>query len=163
DNVAKTIEIDATAKAVPCDRRGEAQTDAELAADGDPVNPAKQASIHFFGEIQGYWDRPYDGQWNFALDGGNLGPTIRSCIKRKIHGDNLAGRITLTGPFVALPKVGLDLHGMDFDIPLRKDEEPLRLTLAEVHGWVDLVNDQGAIEKTKALVRGGKEPGEVEV
>ena len=27
-----------------------------------------------------------------------------------------------------------------------------------MRGWVDLVNDQGAIEKTKALVRGGKGP-----
>src|SRR3569623_805151 len=71
--------------------------------------------------------------------------------------------IALRGPCVALPRVELNLHDLDYDIPLSKIEEPVRLTLAEVHGGIDLVNDEGYIEKTKALVQGGKEPGEVMV
>ena len=82
---------------------------------------------------------------------------------RSIGGDDLDGTITLTGPFIASPAVGLDLKNLDFDVPLRANEEPLRLTLAEVHGKIDLVNEQGYIDKTKALIRGGKEPGEVEL
>ena len=39
----------------------------------------------------------------------------------------------------------------------------MRLTHAEVHGDIDLFNEQGSIDRTKALVRGGKEPGEVMV
>jgi hypothetical protein len=73
------------------------------------------------------------------------------------------GTIKLSGPFVASPKVTLDLEGLDFDVPLSQIEEPVRLTLAEVHGDIDLVNEQGSIDRTKALVRGGKEPGEVMV
>src|SRR6185503_143504 len=53
--------------------------------------------------------------------------------------------------------------GVDFDVSLGKTQEPLRLTLAELHGKIDLVNEEGYIEKTKALVRGGKEPGEIEL
>src|SRR5262249_29851775 len=123
---------------------------------------AKRSELHLKGEINGYWDRPYDGSWNLALDAKNLGPTVRSCIKSTAGGDNLNAAITLTGPFVAMPKIGLELHDLDVDVPLRRGEDPLRLTLAEVHGSVDMVNDQGVIEKTRALVRGGKEPGEVE-
>src|SRR6185295_13335665 len=65
--------------------------------------------------------------------------------------------------FVAQPAVGLDLKGVDVDVPIGKTQEPLRLTLAELHGKIDLVNEEGYIEKTKALVRGGKEPGEVDL
>ncbi|MGN6110843.1 MAG: hypothetical protein ACTHU0_37420, partial [Kofleriaceae bacterium] len=92
-----------------------------------------------------------------------LGPTIRSCIDSSVGGDQLAGRITLTGPFIASPAIGLDLENLDVDVPLTAGVEPLRLTLAEVHGKIDLVNEQGYIDKTKALIRGGKEPGEVDL
>jgi TamB, inner membrane protein subunit of TAM complex len=150
--VANTLELDLQARTLPCP------------TEVTPT-PAPQAGaeIHLSGELFNYWDRPYDGAWNLKLDAKNLGPTIRTCIKSTVGGDQLDGTISLTGPFVAQPAVGLDLTGVDVDVPLRKDEEPLRLTLAELHGKIDLVNEEGYIEKTKALVRGGKEPGEVEL
>ncbi|MEO8550066.1 MAG: translocation/assembly module TamB domain-containing protein, partial [Kofleriaceae bacterium] len=150
DYVANTLELDLTARTIPC-----------KSATGGPPKATDGAELHFSGELENYWDRPYDGAWNLALDLKNLGPTLHTCIKSKMGGDNLGGRITLTGPFIALPKVTLDLHGLDYDLPLTATAEPLHLTLAEVHGEVDLVNDQGSIDKTKAQIRGGKEPGEV--
>lgn len=150
DYVANTLELDLEARTLPC------KTPDDMAPD-----PKLGAAIHLTGELHNYWDRPYDGSWNLKLDAKNLGPTIRSCIKSTIGGDNLEGTISLTGPFVASPAIGLDLKNLDFDIPLRANEEPLRLTLTEVHGKIDLVNEQGYIDQTKALIRGGKEPGEV--
>ena len=152
DFVANTLELELSARTLPC------PTPAVPVPD-----PRDGAELHLAGELFNYWDRPYDGAWNLRLDGKNMGPTIRSCIKSTIGGDKLDGTISLTGPFVAQPAVGLDLTGVDFDIPLGKTEEPLRLTLAELHGKIDLVNEEGYIEKTKALVRGGKEPGEIEL
>ncbi|HLL22617.1 MAG TPA: hypothetical protein VK427_10815, partial [Kofleriaceae bacterium] len=146
--IANTLELDLEARTVPC---------------GTTPDPAAGAHLHLFGELNNWFDRPYDGAWNLALDGKNLGPTLRSCIKDNVGGDDLLGRITLTGPFVANPAIGLDLKNLDFDIPLRTGEEPLRLTLAEVQGRIDMVNEQGYIDKTKALIRGGKEPGEVDL
>ncbi|MBA3396632.1 MAG: translocation/assembly module TamB domain-containing protein [Deltaproteobacteria bacterium] len=150
--VANTLELDVQARTLPCATPENASPD-----------PATGAMIRFSGELQNWFDRPFDGAWNLALDVQNFGPTLRSCIKSNIGGDDLHGRITLTGPFIANPAVGLDLKNLDFDVPLRADEEPLRLTLAEVHGRIDMVNEQGYIDKTKALIRGGKEPGEVEI
>jgi hypothetical protein len=152
DYVANTLELDLHAKTIPC-----------KSATGGPPRLEDGADLRFSGELENYWDRPYDGAWNLALDIKNLGPTAHTCIKSKMGGDNLGGRITLTGPFIALPKVTLDLHGLDYDLPLVATADPLHLTLAEVHGEVDLVNDQGSIEQTKAQIRGGKEPGEVMV
>ncbi|MEO8844150.1 MAG: translocation/assembly module TamB domain-containing protein [Kofleriaceae bacterium] len=150
DYVANTLELDLRAKTIPC-----------KSATGGPPRLEDGADLAFSGELENYWDRPYDGAWNLALDIKNLGPTLHTCIKSKLSGDNLGGRITLTGPFIALPKVTLDLHGLDYDLPLISTAAPLHLTLAEVHGEIDLVNDQGSIEKTEAQIRGGKEPGEV--
>ncbi|HEX2687231.1 MAG TPA: translocation/assembly module TamB domain-containing protein [Kofleriaceae bacterium] len=147
--VANTLELDLKARTLPC---------------GPPApEPRDGAELHLSGELTNYWDRPYDGAWNLRLDGKNMGPTIRSCIKPMIGGSQLDGTISLTGPFVAQPAVGLDLTGVDIDVPLGRAEKPLPLTLAELHGKIDLVNEEGYIEKTKALVRGGKEPGEVEL
>ncbi|TMQ11536.1 MAG: hypothetical protein E6J90_34490 [Deltaproteobacteria bacterium] len=152
--IANTLELDLQARTLPC-------------VTGDTTDPSPDpragADLHLAGELFNYWDRPYDGAWNLRLDGKNMGPTIRSCILPTIGGDQLDGTISLTGPFVAQPAVGLDLTGVDFDIPLGKTEAPLRLTLAELHGKIDLVNEEGYIEKTKALVRGGREPGEVDL
>ncbi|MBA3451802.1 MAG: translocation/assembly module TamB domain-containing protein [Deltaproteobacteria bacterium] len=152
DYIANTLELDLQATTVPCTAPGMPRPDRK---DG--------AQLHITGELDGYWDRPYDGAWNLQLDAKNLGPTVRSCIKSTMGGDDLHGTITLTGPFVASPRIGLDLKNLDVAVPLRASEAPLNLTLAEVHGGIDLVNEQGFIEKTKALIRGGKEPGEVEL
>ncbi|HEX3764232.1 MAG TPA: translocation/assembly module TamB domain-containing protein [Kofleriaceae bacterium] len=152
DFVANSLELELHARTLPC------------AVPGGPTpEPADGAELHLSGELFSYWDRPYDGAWNLRLDAKNLGPTVRSCIQPMIGGDKLDGTISLTGPFVAQPAVGLDLTGVDVDVPLGKTGEPLRLTLAELHGKIDLVNEEGYIEKTKALVRGGKEPGEIDL
>ncbi len=150
DFVANTLELDLSAKTVPCPT-----------LDNATPSTMEAANLRFTGELDRYFDRPYDGKWDLRLDVDNMGPTIRSCVMAKVGGDDLNGTITLTGPFVAAPKITLDLKNVDFDVPLRAEEEPIRLTLAEVHGGIDLVNEQGYIEETKALVRGGKEPGEV--
>ena len=148
DFVANTLSLAVTAHTLPCTAN---------------PKPEEGADVRITGELLDYWDRPYDGAWNLDLAVKNLGPTLRTCIKSTMGGDNLGGTIALRGPFVALPRVELNLHDLDYDIPLSKNEEPVRLTLAEVHGGIDLVNDEGYIEKTKALVQGGKEPGEVMV
>jgi hypothetical protein len=151
DYVANNLELDISAHTIPCKVNGVAG------------NPAQGADVHLTGQLLEWWDRPYDGKWDLALAVKNFGPTLRTCIKSTLGGDDLYGTIKLSGPFIARPKVSLDLHGLDFDVPLSATEEPLRLTLAEVDGDIDLVNEQGAIQKTKALIRGGKEPGEVMV
>lgn len=148
DGVANTLVLDLTASTIPCGDRS-----------GAPATSG--ADLHLSGELTNYWDRLFDGAWNLALDIKNAGPTLHSCIKPQLGGDNLDGRIALTGPFIAPPKVTLDLHGLDYDVTLAKNVEPLQLTLAEVQAEIDLVNDQGSIEKTKALIQGGREPGEV--
>ncbi|MEJ7603794.1 MAG: hypothetical protein WKG01_38265, partial [Kofleriaceae bacterium] len=152
DFVANTLELDLEARTVPCATATEAQPD-----------PAKGATLHLSGELHNYWDRPYDGAWNLLLEAKNVGPTIRSCVDPSVGGDALAGTVTLTGPFVASPKVGLAFNNLDVDVPLGAKEEPLRLTLAELQASIDLVNEQGSVDRTTALIRGGKEPGEVVV
>jgi hypothetical protein len=151
DYVANNLEMDIIAHTIPCKVNGVAG------------NPKDGAELHLTGQLLEWWDRPYDGKWDLALAVKNLGPTLRTCIRDNLGGDNLYGTIKLSGPFIARPKVSLDLHGLDFDVPLSATEEPVRLTLAEVDGEIDLVNEQGSIQKTKALIRGGKEPGEVMV
>jgi len=155
DFVANTLELDLEARALPCPGSPASATAA--------IDPNAGARLHVSGELFKYWDRPYDGAWNLKLDGKNLGPTIGTCIDPVVTGDQLDGTISLTGPFVAPPAVGLDLTGVDVNVPLRKDEEPMRLTIAELHGKIDLVNEEGYIEKTKALVRGGKDAGEIDL
>ncbi|NVB78252.1 MAG: hypothetical protein HOV81_07655 [Kofleriaceae bacterium] len=152
DYVANNLELDVQMHTLPCKTSG---APAPTAKDG--------ADVHLTGSLLEWWDRPYDGKWDLALAVKNLGPTLRTCIKSTMGGENLNGTIKLSGPFIANPKVSLDLEGLDFDVALAQDKEPLRLTLAEVHGDIDLVNEQGSIDRTKALVRGGKEPGEVMV
>jgi hypothetical protein len=144
DYVANTLEVAGTMHTIPC---------------GPGARPEDGATVHVTGGLLDYWDRPYDGQWSFEVNADNLGPTVRTCIKKTVGGEHLGGKIRMSGPFVAKPRVALDLHDMDVDIPLSSKEEPVRLTLAKVQGWIDLVNEQGAIDQTKAVVQ-GKEPGE---
>jgi hypothetical protein len=153
DFVANTLEIDLQARTVPCS-----------AAPGN-VAPAAAtgAPLHLAGELFNYFDRPYDGAWNLKLEAKNLGPTLGSCIEPILGGDQLDGTISLTGPFVAPPAVGLDLTGVDITAQVSKTVEPLRLTIAELHGKIDLVNDEGYLDTTKALVRGGKDAGEIDL
>lgn len=146
DFIANNLELAATVHTLPC---------------GPGARPEDGATLHVTGGLIDYWDRPYDGQWSFKLTAENLGPTVRTCIKSTVGGERLGGTITLSGPFIALPRVALDLHDLDYDVPLSAREAPVRLTFASVHGWIDLVNDQGALDPSTALVRGGKEPGEV--
>jgi len=152
DFVARTLELDLEARTLPCPSPERPD---------QPPDPAQGARLHLTGELHNWWDRPYDGSWNLALDAKNLGPTIQTCIMPAVSGDNLDGRITLTGPFVAAPAVSLDLQNLDYSLQLSAQAAPLKLTLAEVHGKIDLVNEQGYLDKTKALIKGGKEPGEV--
>lgn len=152
DFVANTLELDIEAKTVPCEHERWPVPDPKLGA-----------SMHVTGELYNYWDRPYDGSWNLKVDGKNLGQTVRTCVHRDFGGDKLEGKITLTGPFVANPKIGLSMTNLDYDVELSSNEPPLPLTLAEVEGSIDMVNEQGSLDKTTALIRGGKEPGEVVV
>jgi hypothetical protein len=147
DFVANTLELDGTLHTIPC---------------GDGGKPEDGATVHIGGGLLDYWDRPYDGQWAFDVALDNLGPTVRSCIKKTIGGDHMGGKITLSGPFVALPRVGLDIHDVDVDIPISAKQDPIRLEFAKLEGWIDLVNDQGAIDQAKAIVPSpsGGEPGE---
>lgn len=152
DFVANTLELDLEARTLPCATLTDRTRD-----------PAKGATLRFSGELNQWWDRPYDGSWNLGLEVQNGGPTVRTCIKESVGGEDLHGTITLTGPFVAAPKIGLDLANLDVDVPLSQGAEPIRLTLAEVRGGIDLVNEQGFIDRTKALIKGGKEPGEIQL
>src|SRR5205085_11702877 len=118
---ANTLELTVGANSVPCQHKKPPVPDPKLGA-----------SLHVTAELSNYWDRPYDGSWNLALAGKNLGQTVRTCIDSDVGGEMLEGTISLTGPFVALPKIGLSMKNLDFDVDLSADEEPLRLTLAEV-------------------------------
>jgi len=148
DYVANSLEVDATLHTVPC------KTDT-----GGAPDPKDGALIHITGGLVSYWDRPYDGRWDFKLDANNLGPTVKTCIKKTIGGDHMGGTIALTGPFIALPLVKLDLHDVEVDIPLSKKQDPIELTIATMKGHIDLVNDEGSIDETKARERNGN-PGE---
>ena len=150
DLIANSLEIDGTIRTLPC----------KSDTGGEP-DPKDGAELHITGGLDDYWDRPYDGKWDFHLDATNLGPTVRTCIKSTIGGDHMGGKILVSGPFVALPNIKLDLHDIDVDIPLSKTEEPIKLSIAEMHGGIDLVNDEGYIDESKARERSGKEPGEV--
>ena len=152
DFVANTLEIDLRARTVPC----------PTVAGAGPPGDGRGAPLRLAGELSDYSDRPYDGAWNLRLEAKNLGPTLTSCIEPTLGGDQLDGTISLTGPFVAPPAVGLDLTGIAINAQLSKTLEPLQLAVAELHGKIDLVNEEGYLEKTKALVR-GKDAGEIDL
>jgi hypothetical protein len=154
--VANTLEVDLHAHTLPC-------TPAEGAPTSALGDAAAGADLHLSGELLNYFDRPYDGSWDLKLDAKNLGPTLRTCVKDTIGGDKLDGIVSLSGPFVAQPAIGLELKGVDYDVAAGAGQPPLRLTLAELHGKIDLVNEEGYLEKTKALVQNGKEPGEIQL
>src|SRR5262249_4178980 len=64
DFVANTLEVDLEARTLPC-----------TAGNTGAPDPERGARIHLTGELHNYWDRPYDGSWNLALEAKNLGPT----------------------------------------------------------------------------------------
>ncbi len=55
--VANTLELDLSAHTIPCK------------TESDPSPQSKNgADIHASGELDNYWDTPYGGNWNLALD-----------------------------------------------------------------------------------------------
>src|SRR5262249_30100546 len=82
DYVANNLELDLSAHTVPCKTTS---TGGDAGAD-----------LHLTGKLLEWWDRPYDGKWDLQLAVKNLGPTLRTCIKSTMGGDNLNGTIKLS-------------------------------------------------------------------
>ena len=80
DYVANSLYLEANLHTLPCQTEG-----------GPPPDPSQGANIHIYGGLESYWDRPYDGKWDFTLDAQNLGPTVRTCIKETVGGDKMGG------------------------------------------------------------------------
>ena len=140
-------ELDAAAHTLPCATRAGRR------------RPKDGADLHLTGELLDYWDRPYDGAWNLELDGEE--PRADAAHVHQVDdGRRQPRRHDRAARAVrrAAARSSSNLHDLDFDVPLSANEEPVRLTLAEVHGGIDLVNDEGYIEKTKALVRAARSP-----
>ena len=127
------------------------------------------ADLNVKGEIINYWDRPYDGAWSIAVEASKLGATLHDIVSPALHGDDVSARIALTGPYIASPKISWEVHGLDVDIPIKPGAPPLQLALEKVRGALDLVNDQGSIDKSTARVIGAgvgaddKTAGEIEL
>jgi hypothetical protein len=107
------------------------------------------------GDIQDYWDRPFDGAWALAADGKNLGKTLHNDFSRVFNEDaaNVGGHFDLRGPYIALPKVSFALTGVQIDLPI--GAKPLPLLLDRIEGVIDNVNEQIKIDKTVARGAGG--------
>ena len=63
DYVANNLEIDVSARTIPCK--------------ASPA-PAEAADLHLTGQLLEWFDRPYDGKWDLQLAVKNLGPTLRT-------------------------------------------------------------------------------------
>src|ERR1043165_4992636 len=61
DFVANTLELDLSARTLPC-----------ATPEGPAPDPRDGAQLHLSGELFNYRDRPYDGAWNLQLDGKNM-------------------------------------------------------------------------------------------
>lgn len=130
------------------------------------------------GDLIDWWDRQFDGQWNIHVAGNNLGPTLSDDIMPPLHGPAVTADLSLTGPFIALPKLDFALSGLDYDVVFQDPKLPvMQLELAELKGWVDFVNANGSLDRTIATAhcvraspdlcgpvpKGGDVPGKVEL
>ncbi|MBP9088048.1 MAG: hypothetical protein KBG15_18145, partial [Kofleriaceae bacterium] len=134
----------------------------------DLIAHTKQgAEISVRGRLADYFDRPFGGAWDLLVEGRNLGPTLHDEINEKIGGASVSATLLLSGPFIAPPKMDWTIAGLEATIPIGQGEPgqpppaPLALALDTLKGSVDLVNDEGHIEETRALVKDSVPPGEL--
>jgi hypothetical protein len=136
----------------------------------DAIAHTKQgAEITLRGKLADYFDRPFAGSWDLRVDGHNLGPTLHDEINKTLSGDNVNATLLLTGPFAALPKLEWSVTGLDATIPFGEGAPgepappPFELALQTLHGAIDLVNEEGHIDETLALVKdtGQANPGQL--
>ncbi|MEZ4367261.1 MAG: hypothetical protein R2939_13395 [Kofleriaceae bacterium] len=122
------------------------------------------ASLRLAGDIDDYWARPYDGSWDMTATFANLGPTLSHAINPALRGEQVAGVVRISGPFVAPPRIAWEqVRGLEYDLALSEEEAPLRLILGELNGAVDFVNDTGKLERTVALVAEGDAVGKIQL
>ena len=114
-------------------------------ATGGPPKPEDGADLTSDRRARtNYWDRPYDGAWN--LDARRQEPRADAAHLHQVEDGRRQPRRhdhAAPGRSSRCRRSTLDLHGLDYDLPLSATDEPLQLTLAEVHGDIDLVNEQG--------------------
>ncbi|MCE9573260.1 MAG: translocation/assembly module TamB [Deltaproteobacteria bacterium] len=114
------------------------------------------ADISLRGDIQDYWDRPFDGTWALAADAKNLGRTLHNDFSLVFREDaaDVTGHFELRGPYLALPKISFALKNLKVDLPI--GVKPLPLAIDSIEGVMDNVNEQMTIEKTVARGAGGE-------
>jgi hypothetical protein len=130
------------------------------------------------GDLIDWWDRQFDGQWNIIVAGSRLGPTLHADILPPLGGPDVTAKLSLTGPFIALPKLDFELGGLRYDVMFADPKLPvLELELDRLKGWVDFVNANGSLDTTVATAHcvrgvpdlcgpappGGDVPGQVEL
>jgi hypothetical protein len=135
-------------------------------------------TLDLTGDLIDWWDRQFDGQWNIVVAGNHLGPTLKADILPPLGGENVTATLSLTGPFIALPKLDFELGGLRYDVLFADPKLPvLELELDQLKGWVDFVNANGSLDTTIATARcvrgvpdrcgpvppGGDVPGQVEL
>lgn len=112
--------------------------------------------LRIWGELRDYKDSAFSGTWALDVVGENLGPTLTSSIHPALSGEHVSARLGLRGPFIAAPRIEIEqVSGLRYSalLPKRPGDPPaLRLGLASFTGWLDLVNDQGALRQTVAQV-----------
>jgi hypothetical protein len=118
------------------------------------------AQVRLAGELLDYWDRPYDGQWNFTADATNAGGTVARAFP--YLGGAINAHVRVTGPFVASPTIHFDLDNVAYSLPPPDDNlAPPVAFLRELSGHIDLVNDQGFLDKTVAELQGEGVSGQI--
>lgn len=122
------------------------------------------AELRLHGRLADYAEGPFAGTWDVRLDARNLGPTLHDEINAQLNGRDVQAHVALSGPFIAPPKIAWHVSGLDVSVPLGGQDPaaaPLELALDELRGSVDLVNDQGRIDETRARVKEADPPGEL--
>jgi hypothetical protein len=115
---------------------------------------SKGAALRFSGELQDYYDRPYDGQWGIDVAATNLGPTLADTFSARLGGDDVRASFRLRGPYLALPKIDLTMTGLQVEV--LKGDTPLLLSFDRIEGEIDNVNDQLKLHQTVARGAGGE-------